>query len=68
MDSFRLATEEGQRPNLPGTKPLRYITPTKRRRAGLSSARSPTLPGPYPVTSPLPCPGYRTAPRSAEAQ
>ena len=60
MDDFRptaFGTEEGPQPNLPGTKPLRYITPSRRGHAGLGSARSRKLPGPEPVTSPLPCPG-----------
>lgn len=58
MDSFA-ADQAGAsgNPNFPGTKPLRYITPSKRPRAGLGSSRSRTLPGPAPQTSPLPCPG-----------
>ncbi|MFD8335532.1 hypothetical protein ACFV42_23165 [Streptomyces solisilvae] len=63
MDSFRptrFSNEEGPQPNLPGTKPLRYITPSKRRQDGLGAARSRKLPGPYPVTGPLPCPGCQS--------
>jgi hypothetical protein len=49
--------DNGPRPRLPGTTPLRYITPSKRPRAGLGASRSRKLPGPEPVSSPLPCPG-----------
>ncbi|AEM88822.1 hypothetical protein Strvi_0045 (plasmid) [Streptomyces violaceusniger Tu 4113] len=63
MDSFRpttFASEDGPQPNLPGTRPLRYVTPSKRSRAGISTARSRQLPGSAPVTSPLPCPGCQS--------
>lgn len=55
MSSFN--TDEAPQPRFPGTKPLRYITPSKRPQAGAGTSRSRTLPGPKPTKSPLPCPG-----------
>ena len=58
MDKLFTSENDGSSaPRFPGTTPLRYITPAKRSRAGLGASRSRRLPGPQPVTSPLPFPG-----------